>query len=70
MPQHVIKFTLPKEENDLKLAQRGKDYYCIIWDTLQEIRNYLKYGHQFKTIEEALEKIRETLSEAQIEDIE
>lgn len=70
MPQYVIKFTLPKEEQDFKLAQRGKDYFCVIFDTLQEIRKYLKYGHEFKTVEDALEKIRETLSEAQIDDIE
>ena len=70
MPQYVIKFNLPQEEQDLKLAQRGRDYYCIIFDVLQEIRSYLKYGHEFKTVEEALEKIRESLCEAQIDDIE
>lgn len=70
MPEYVIKFNLPKEENEFKLAQRGKDYYCIIHEVLQEIRGYLKYGHQFKDADEALEKIRETLLEAQIDDIE
>jgi len=70
MPEYVIKFSLPKEEQDFKLAQRGKDYFCVIFKTLQEIRSYLKYGHEFKTPEEALEKIRETLLQAQIEDIE
>ena len=70
MPEYVIKFNLPKEEQDFKLAQRGKDYFCVIFKTLQEIRSYLKYGHQFKDADEALEKIRETLSEVQIEDIE
>ena len=70
MPEYVIKFNLPKEEQDFKLAQRGKDYFCVIFKTLQEIRSYLKYGHQFKDADEALEKIREILSEAQIEDIE
>jgi len=70
MPKVTITFNLPEEENELKLAQRGKDYFCIIFETLQEIRSYLKYGHEFKDADEALEKIRETLSEAQIEDIE
>lgn len=70
MPEYVIKFKLPEENQDLQLAQRGKDYFCVIWDTLQEIRSYLKHGHEFKTPEEALEKIRETLYQAQIEDIE
>jgi len=70
MPKVTITFNIPEEENELKLAQRGKDYYCVIHQTLQEIRSYLKYGHQFKTADEALEKIREILYEAQIEDIE
>ena len=70
MPEYVIKFNLPKEEQDFKLAQRGKDYCCVIFKALQEIRSYLKYGHNFKTIDEALEKIRETLLEVQMDDIE
>ena len=70
MPKVKIEFNLPEEKQDLKLAQRGNHYFSIIFHTLQEIRSYLKYGHKFKTIDEALEKIREILSEAQIEDIE
>lgn len=66
----IIEFNHPEDSQDLKIAQRGNEYYCIIFETLQEIRNYLKYGHQFKTVEEALEKIRETLSNANIDDIE
>ena len=70
MPKVTIEFNLPEESQDLKLAQRGKDYFCIIFETLQEIRSYLKHGHQFQNADEALEKIRESLLEAQIEDIE
>lgn len=70
MPKVIMEFNLPDEENELKLAQRGRDYYCIIWNILQEIRNWLKYGHDFKTVEEALENIRELLLESKIEDIE
>ena len=68
--KHIIEFNLPEEAQDLKLAQRGKDYFCVVFSVLQEIRNYLKYGHEFKTVEDALEKIRESLYDAQIEDIE
>ena len=65
-----LEFNLPEDNQDFKLAQRGKDYFCVIWDVLNEIRSYLKYGHQFKSVEECLEVIRDILSEAQIEDIE
>lgn len=70
MPKVKFEFDLPEETNDLKLAQRGKDYFCVIFEALQEIRTCLKHGHNFKTPEEALEEIRNILLEAQIEDIE
>lgn len=70
MPKISMEYTLPEETNELKLAQRGSDYYCIIWGVLQEIRGYLKHGHKFETIEEALEDIRESLLTAPIDDIE
>jgi hypothetical protein len=66
----ILEFNLPEEEQGLKLAQRGQEYFCIIFETLQEIRGYLKHGHTFKTADAALEKIRETLLEAHIDDIE
>jgi len=65
-----LEFDLPEDNQDFKLAQRGSEYFCVIWNVLQEIRKYLKYGHDFKSVDEALEKIRELLYEAQIEDIE
>ena len=70
MSKVIMEFILPDDSNDLKLAQRGNEYFCVIYDTLQEIRRYLKYGHSFQTIDEALETIREKLYEAQIDDIE
>ena len=70
MPKAKLEFNLPEENNEFKLAQRGSEYYCVIFDTLQHIRGYLKYGHQFTTPDEALENIREKLLEAQIDDIE
>lgn len=69
MPKHTIEFNLPEENNELKLALRASEYYGVIWDTLQQIRCYLKYGHQFKSIEEALESIQELLLEVNIDDI-
>jgi hypothetical protein len=36
---------------------------CIIGNLEDTLRSYLKYGHQFKTPEEALEAIRARLHE-------
>ena len=65
-----LEFDLPEENNEFKLAQRGSDYFGVIWDTLNFIRGCLKYGHQYKTPDEALEETRKQLSEAPIDDIE
>ena len=70
MPKVTMTFNLPEEEQDLKLAQRGSHYFSVIWMVLQQIRSYLKHGHQFQNADDALENIRETLLEAQIDDIE
>jgi len=70
MPKVILEFNLPEEEQDLKLAQRGSAYYCVIWEALQEIRNYTKYKEISGETYDALKKIRDILSEAQIEDIE
>ena len=70
MSEVNIKFKLPEEENEFKLAQRGIDYFCVIQDTLRQIRAYLKHGHSFQSVEEALEEIQTQLYNAPIEDIE
>ena len=69
MPKAKLEFNLPEEEQDFKLASRGGEYFSVIWEALNDIRNYLKHGHSFKTIEEALENVRETLLDANIDDI-
>ena len=63
-------FDLPNDGDELKLAQRGKDYYCLLFDLDQEMRGFLKYGHQFKNPEEVMEYVRERIREVKIDDIE
>jgi hypothetical protein len=70
MAKVTLTYTLPDENNQFKLAQRGSEYYCVIVETLNRIRVCLKHGHNFKSADEALEQIREYLSEASIDDIE
>ena len=59
----TLTFNLPDDNSDFLLAQRGKDYYSYLWDLDQDLRSWLKHGHQFKSIDEALERIREELHE-------
>lgn len=61
-----LKFKLPEETDELKLALRGLDYYSALWDIKQEIRNHNKYD---KPAKEVLDKIEDILYDVQIDDI-
>ena len=65
----ILEFNLPEEQSEYLLATRGNQYFCVIWDTLQSIRSSLKYGHQYKTADEALEAIQGMLYEAPLDDV-
>jgi len=64
-----LQFNLPEEETEFKLAMRGEDYFSFLWDLHQDIRSWLKYGHNFKTPEEVLEEIQARLQDVPIWDI-
>lgn len=64
MPKVTITFNLPDERDDHFLATHGKDFWLVLWNLNQAIRNYLKHGHNFKTADEALEWVREQIPES------
>ena len=67
----ILEFTLPEEVDAFKLAQRGSAYFSFLFDLDQKLRGWLKYGHEFKTADEVMEKIREMIAEdVEIQDIE
>ena len=67
----ILEFTLPDDSDAFKLAQRGSDYYSFLFDLDQKLRGWLKYGHEFKSPGEVMEKIREMIAEdVEIQDIE
>ena len=68
--QAILKFNLPEEENEFKVATRALDYFGILFDLDQEMRKFLKYGHKFKTVEEVIEYVREIINEVKLDDIE
>ena len=65
----VLKFNLPEDNDEFKLAQRGAEYYSFLFDLDQELRGFLKYGHNFKSIDEAIQYIRDRINEVKIYDI-
>lgn len=59
----ILEFNLPEEEREYQIANQAKDMLCVIGNLEDALRSYLKYGHTFKTPEEALQAIRTRLHE-------
>lgn len=53
------------DEGDKYALLHANDMFCVLWDILEtELRNKLKYGHEFKTADEALEWCRSCIVES------
>ncbi len=54
----TLEFDLPEEEEELHDALHGIDWKNAVWRIDQYLRDKLKYGHSFKSADEAMETIR------------
>jgi hypothetical protein len=66
MPKAILKFDLPEEQDEFKLATKGADFYSILWDHDQWMRDSIKYGKseiKDKTPQEVIEIARKNLWE-------
>lgn len=59
----ILEFNLPEEKEEFVKAQNGATAYSIIYDLDSKLRYYLKYGHDFKTSDEAIENVRNYLND-------
>jgi len=59
----TLEFDMLEEKDDLNFALHGLDWALVAWDMDDKLRGYLKYGHKFQSIDEALETVREQLHE-------
>jgi hypothetical protein len=59
----VLKFPLPEERDGFKLACQAQDWHSVAWDMAQYLREKLKYGHEFKSANDALEQTQDKLFE-------
>lgn len=57
----TLEFNLPDDNYQFKKATQGADLSVIISSLDNVLRGYLKYGHTFKTADEAIQNIRENL---------
>lgn len=58
----ILEFKLPEEDNEFKLAVRGSEWANTLYDVDRKLRDCLKYGHSFASVNDALEGIRDFLN--------
>jgi len=61
MAKATLEFDLSEEESDFKCAVNGRNYQLALYEVDQKLRGWLKHGHEFKTVDDALEKVRDEL---------
>ena len=59
----ILEFNLPEDKREFEMANQASDMISAIGHFEDRLRSYLKYGHDFKTPEEAIEAMRTLLYE-------
>ncbi len=57
----ILEFNLPEDTREHLLAVHGAAFSSVCCDLDEQVRNWLKYGMEFKTVEEALQAVRDEL---------
>jgi hypothetical protein len=55
------------DQNEVKVYSKAFDYNSILYDIKEELRGFLKYGHNFKSAEEVLQWYYDQASDWNIE---
>jgi len=63
MPKISIEFQCPEEHEELLTAIHAADYKVILGEISQWARSALKYGHEFRTPDEAIEHLKRIIIE-------
>ncbi len=59
----ILEFNLPDEESGFIFAVHGREFALTCSAMADMLRQYVKYDHDFKTADDAIESIRESLYE-------
>lgn len=59
MPKVTIEYNLPDEQHEYEVAMQATKSQSFLWDFSQQLRSWQKYHHDFKSADDALDKIRE-----------
>ena len=65
-----LEFNLPEDKDEFNVASKAMDWALIAWDIEQQCRDWIKYeNHEFKTIEEALQGVRDMVQDVMDENV-
>jgi hypothetical protein len=59
----ILEFNLPEDQRKFEIANQAVDMVCALGHLEDKLRSYIKYGHEFKSANEALEAVRAFLHE-------
>lgn len=59
----TLEFNLPEDDADFKLASAAVEMHSALFEIRSELRRFLKYGHTFKTPDEALEYMQQFVAD-------
>ena len=59
----TLEFNLPEETTEYNRVNQAADMFAAILHFEEKLRKYQKYGHEFKTADEAIESLRALLHE-------
>lgn len=57
----TLEFQLPEEQAEHESALHGADWRAAVEEMDQQLRAWTKYGHQFKSLDAALDGARDRL---------
>jgi molecular chaperone GrpE (heat shock protein) len=63
MPEAILKYNLPEEQDDFELAANARKYYSILWDIDNYMRARIKYASEDtpEIYSEAIQMVRDEL---------
>lgn len=63
MSEAILKYNLPEEESEFRLALDGGRYYVVLRELERYIRDQIKYKSGDKSMKEGFESVRDKLYE-------
>ena len=61
-----LEFNLPEDDESHQLALKASDYSICLRDIDFKLRNILKHGHNYKSVEDLAEELRGDINQVEL----